>query len=101
MTKAEANKRVRREILRIVRKFGMNGISFEGIEKIFNRAGMLGVAADLEENIHYLKGKGYVATEQVKDQFDQVERWMVTITPAGIDLLDEIIDPDPGVEIVC
>lgn len=101
MTKAEANKRVRREILRIVRKFGTNGISFEGIEKVFSRAGMLGVAADLEENIHYLKGKGYLTTAHVKDQFDQVDRWMVVITPAGIDLLDEITGPDPGVEIVC
>lgn len=101
MTKAEANKRVRGEILRIVRRYGTGGVSFEGLQKVFIRACMPGVASDLEENLHYLRGKGYVNSELRKDQFTGTERWMVEITPAGIDLLEESISSDPGVEIVC
>ncbi len=101
MTKTEANCRMRGEILRLVRKMGTNGISYEGMERIFLRAGRMGVAADMEEHLQYLADKGYLTKELLKDEISGVKRWMAFITAKGIDLLDEVIERDPGVEIVC
>ncbi len=61
----------------------------------------MGVAADLEEHLQYLADKGYLTKDLLKDEISGVKRWVAFITAKGIDLLDETIDPDPGVEIVC
>jgi len=93
--------RGRGDILRIVRQFGVDGITQEHIERVFIRAGRISAMNRLEEDLLYLSEKGYLARVLAKDPFSGVERWILHITPKGIDLLDEIIDPDPGVEIVC
>lgn len=101
MTRVEANRLTRAKILRVVRRYGTGGISYEGLERVFSRAGMLGVAADLEEHLQYLADKKYLAKDLRRDELSGVERWLVWITPTGIDLLEGTIEPDPGVELVC
>jgi hypothetical protein len=101
MTSAEANYKTRGDLLKIVRRYGVDGISYQGIEKIFWQAGRLGVAADLEENLAYLGDKGYLNLRLTRDHISGVERWLATMTPKGIDLLDGTIPPDPGVNVVC
>lgn len=101
MATTELNVRARGEILHLVRHYGVNGVSLGGLDRIFQRAGKFRVIDRLEENVEYLCGKGYLSKELVKEQLSGVERWLVRITPQGIDLLDETIPADPGVEIVC
>jgi len=98
---SEKNVRARGEILRLVRHYGVKGISVEGIYRIFRQAGSLSALDNMEENIEYLRGKGYVSSILEKEALSGVERWIVRITPMGIDLLDGTIAADPGVEIVC
>lgn len=100
MNLVEMNRRHRGTILRIVRRWGVTGVSWEGIEAIFRQAGQLGAIDRLEENVQYLADKGYLAKELKRDDFSGVERWLVWITPRGIDLLDGLIEADPGVVVV-
>jgi len=101
MTGVDAKLRRRGEILRKVRVYGGQGLSLEGLQRIFQRAGRLGSFEQLEEDVRYLAEKEYLRKELLKDRESLVERWLVWITPQGIDLLDGVIGPDPGVEIVC
>jgi len=100
MSTADDFPRTRGRILHTVRRYGPNGISYEGIERIFHRAGWFGSAATLEEHLHYLREKDLVHVERTRDAISGVKRWLVTITAKGIDLLDERIEADPGVDIV-
>jgi hypothetical protein len=102
MSSVAMNRRIRGDILRLVRKWGAKGLSFDGLQAVFFRSGiMMSTNVDLGEHVSYLEGKGYLRTGKQRDQFESVERWMIQLTPTGIDLLDQTIDPDPGVEIVC
>jgi hypothetical protein len=97
---ADQNRRHRGTILQLVRRYGVNGISFVGLEKVFRQAGRFGAVALLEENVQYLSDKGYLRTELVRDAISGVERWMIWLTPQAIDLLDGTIPSDPGVNII-
>jgi len=101
MATREQNVKARGEILRLARRFGGNGVSIAGVDRIFQQAGMFAALSSLEENIEYLQGKGYLAAELATDPLSDVERWIIRITPAGIDLLDGVIPADPGVDRVC
>lgn len=96
----QRNVRARGDLLQLVRRYGANGISTGSLDKVFQQAGMFAALSSLEENIEYLKGKGYLTVELVTDRLTDVERWLVRITPQGIDLLDGLIT-DPGVDVVC
>ncbi len=92
-------RRLRGEILALVRRLGIGGISVEGIENIYMRAGEHRLADNVGEALHYLADKGYVMIHLERDTFSQVERRLVTISAQGMDLLDRTIDEDPGVWI--
>ena len=101
MATTERNVRARGEMLRLVRRYSPNGVSVGSLDNIFNRAGLFAAVNALEENLEYLVGKNYLTREFLKDPVSGVERWIVKITPQGIDLLDGVITADPGVDVVC
>jgi hypothetical protein len=84
----------------MARRFGVNGVSIEGLEGIYTRAGEHRMADNVGEALLYLADKGYVAVNLQRDLLSGIERRMVTITAEGIDLLDDTIDQNPGVCIV-
>ena len=92
--------RERGQILKIVRRYGTDGISVEAIDKIFIQAGKH-LGSQIDEHIQYLcdPDKGYLRCEMKKDPFSGVERMIVSITARGIDLVSGIIGPDPGVDV--
>lgn len=92
-------RRLRGEILALARRLGIGGISVEGIEKIYERAGEHRLADQVGEALLYLTDKGYIMIHRERDIFSDVERRLITITAAGIDLLDRTITEDPGVWI--
>jgi hypothetical protein len=100
MIEPERRRRLRGEILEMARRFGVSGVSIEGLEGIYARAGEPRLADNVGEALLYLADKGYVAVNLQRDILSGIERRMVTITAAGIDLLDDTIDQDPGVCIV-
>jgi hypothetical protein len=95
----DRNRRNRGTILTLVRRYGVDGISFPNLEDVFRRAGRFGAIDLMEENVQYLTDKGYLRTELVRDPISGVERWMMWLTPQAIDLLDGTIPPDPGVDV--
>lgn len=90
-------RRLRGEILALARRLGIGGISVEGVENIYMRAGEHRLADNVGEALHYLADKGYVMIHRERDTFSDVERRLVSITARGIDLLDHTIEGDPGV----
>lgn len=92
-------RRLRGEILALARRLGIGGISVEGIENIYMRAGEHRLADQVGEALHYLADKGYVMIHRERDIYSDVERRLVSITAQGIDLLDRTINEDPGVWI--
>ena len=92
-------RRLRGEILALARRLGIGGISVEGIENIYLRAGEHRLADNVAEALHYLADKGYVIIHRERETFSGVERRLVSISAQGIDLLDRTIDEDPGVWI--
>jgi hypothetical protein len=96
----DRNRRHRATILRIVRRYGVEGISWPGLERIFRVAGRFEAMNTLEENVQYLADKNYLKKQLLRDEASDVERWMLYITPRAIDLLDGTIDPDPGVNTI-
>jgi hypothetical protein len=99
-TDIDRNRRHRGSILRVVRRYGTQGISWPGLERIFRSAGLLGAVEMLEENVQYLADKAYLKKARLRDEIAGVERWMLYIAPSGIDLIEGTIDPDPGVNLI-
>ena len=100
MATSEQNIMARGEILRLARRYSPQKITLGSMDNIFQRAGVFS-SMNLDENLEYLVGKNYLQREFLKDPASGVERWIVKITPQGIDLLDGVIPADPGVDIVC
>jgi hypothetical protein len=94
------NIRHRGNILEVVREYGPEGISYPGLEAVFRAAGRFGAISQLEENVRYLADKGYLRTEIVEEPTSRVKRWLIWLTPQGIDLLDGVISSDPGVNTI-
>lgn len=103
MANPAAIRRKRGTILRIVRDWGPAGISYDGLLKILHQAGLDAAIDSLEENVDYLAEQGLLTKKHEEDRLTMVERWVLRITPAGIDLLIGIrrAEEFPGVEIVC
>lgn len=93
-------RRLRGEIMTLARRFGPAGVTVEGIEGIYERAGEQRQVFLVGETLHYLADKGYVTIELKRDELSGVERRFVIITAKGLDLLDANIDVDPGVDVV-
>ncbi len=97
---ALTRRKLRGEILTLARRFGPAGVTIEGIEGIYERAGERRQVFLVGETLHYLADKGYVNIGLKRDELSGVERRFVTITAIGLDLLDASIGVDPGVDIV-
>ena len=97
---AQWRRKLRGEILMLARRFGAAGITVEGIEGIYERAGEQRQVFLVGETLLYLADKGYVKIGLKRDEMSGVERRFVVITAAGLDLLDANIGNDPGVDIV-
>ena len=65
-------------------------ISLEGI-------GLTISDSELEIQLGYLKEKGYISCEEVKDRHTKISRNIAKLTAMGIDLMEGNIDPDPGI----
>lgn len=75
-------------------KRNIHGIDKDGIVHVFYEYYKL---SEIEETLHYLEGKGYIQSEEIKLKpylYYKVYR----ITPKGIDLLDGI-EEDRGIAI--
>lgn len=96
----QRKRKLRGEILAMARRIGAAGITIEGLENIYVRAGEHRMADNVGEALLYLTDKGYVAIGMSRDIMTGIERRIVTISAAGIDLLDHTIEADPGVWIV-
>lgn len=53
----------------------------------------------LHGHIAYLKEKGYVDYTKLEHELLSYPRWDVRLTANGMDLLEGIIDSDPGVQL--
>lgn len=85
--------------LRAARSAGYDGWLSE--RAIFNlvRTEIDGLAfLEVREAVAYLEGKGYVAKRLRRDSKFERGETDAMILPAGIDLLEETVPPDPGIE---
>ena len=53
--------------------------------------------SELEIQLGYLKEKGYITYEKIKDRHSKISRKIARLTAKGIDLVEGNIDPDPGI----
>ena len=97
--RAQALRRAILQVLRAVQGAGYEGWLSE--RAVFNHLrlecdGL--VLGEVVVHLVYLKDKGYVESrERRASKFERAEV-DARILPHGTDLLDEVIDPDPGVE---
>lgn len=75
-------------------KQNLSGLDKDGIVHVFYQYYKL---QEIEEALHYLEGKGYVQTEEVKLK-PHLSYKLYRITPKGIDLLDGI-EEDRGIAV--
>lgn len=95
-------KDLRRRVLAALRAAGGQG--YEGwlsVRSLWNvlRPDLDGLLLyEVREAAEYLAGKGYAQTRLRREAKYQAGETDARITPRGIDLLEETIAPDPGVE---
>jgi len=87
---------IRGEILKILKISFPDGVSNKLLRSTLGRMEFEESRGILRGHCQYLKAKGYLALRDVN--MGSVS-YICTITPKGIDLLEQTIDSDPGVEI--
>lgn len=90
----EKNKIRRGEILRTLYRNMPHPIC----DNVFGEVFSADTPTYLITQMKYLHGKKYIKLEKVDEQYSTAT-CLVNILPAGVDLLERNIDPDPG--IIC
>lgn len=93
------NYRVQRgRVLKIADKaYGRGGVSNEVIALTLSDMYLSSSSGVLRGHCEYLRDKGYVEIEEIKD--DLGGGYIVNLTAKGVDLLEGNIPADPGVEV--
>lgn len=79
---------LRKNILEILEECGDEGASEELISKCVSRAGIKCDTESIKKECEYLKGKGLVNINHVDNKVLGIKRNIMTITSAGVDILD-------------
>lgn len=95
--KASENRQIRGEILNALKLNYPNLISEKQIISWLEQLGFV-TCENIKEYLEYLQDKGYISLETRTIKSYRQENTMVKLTPKGIDLLEESIAPDPGIE---
>jgi hypothetical protein len=92
---AAENREIRGWILQICHRAQPYGASFAVIEATLLETGFHVGLSEIKSHLKYLEQKDYICSKLI--QKESVKRWINSITPKGVDLLEGNIDPDPGV----
>ena len=88
---------IRHYILVILNIAGVTGASEKLLSTSLTNISLTVSTSDLEVQLGYLKEKGYISYEEIKDRHTRISRKIAKISASGIDLMEGNIDRDPGV----
>jgi len=89
----------RGHILEILKIAYPGPASLELLDVTLHDRGCSAGPAIIRGYVDYLKEKGYVSVQEVRDDGLGLSRTLVKLTASGVDLLEGSIPPDPGVSI--
>lgn len=93
-----AKETLRKEILQLCYQAAPIGCSLDVLAAAFSHEGTED-AGELERQVDYLKAKGMVSTEEIKNKVLKLSKTVVKITADGIDFMEGNKEPVKGIGV--
>jgi|GEM_PF-2308816 len=90
---------IRGQILYFLNMNAPERLSAEMVWKLLDMRNMSITDSELLRHVDYLHGKGYLVLEARRLSEEEIRDIRLGITPAGTDLVEGSVAPDPGVEV--